>query len=64
LRESKVKDDYGGLDRNDRNRRFDLLLTKLRDSQQGSTDESHTDEVHRMDSPSTFIQGPIRRSQI
>ena len=41
LRISNISDKYEGLDKNDKIRRFDLLINKLRDSQQDSTDESH-----------------------
>jgi hypothetical protein len=37
-----IKDNCERLDRNDRNRRFDLLLSKLRDSQQDSTEMSNS----------------------
>lgn len=53
------------LDRDDRNRRFDLLLHKLRDSQQeDSTDGSHPDEFRRGLDPAISAQCTIRRHQI
>ncbi len=66
LRISNISDQYEGLDKNDKIRRFDLLLNKLRDSQQDSTDESHCEEMRIApeETGSVFAQNIVRRYQI
>ena len=66
LRISNISDKYEGLDKNDKIRRFDLLINKLRDSQQDSTDESHCEEMRITpeDTGSVFAQNIVRRYQI
>ena len=66
LRNSNISDQYEGLDRNDKNRRFNFLINKLRDSQQDSTDESHCEEMRIIpeETGSVFAQNIVRRYQI
>lgn len=66
LRISNISDKYEGLDKNDKIRRFDLLINKLRDSQQDSTDESHCEEMRITpeETGSVFAQNIVRRYQI